>query len=87
MTDIIVDTSVTMEGGYHPALIQSGPFKGTAFVVQDISISENGRVEFQYSVVRGDIMVNQQREFEQVVQNYIEACIKQIRAEDTDLDH
>ena len=87
MTNIIVDTSVTMEGGYHPALIQSGPFKGTAFVVQDITISEDGRAEFQYSVVRGDIMVSQQREFEQVVQTYIEECIKQIRAEDSNLDH
>ena len=59
MTDIVIDTSVTMEGGFHPALIQSGPFKGTAFVVLDISIEEKtGKVDFQYSVVRGDIMVS-----------------------------
>lgn len=88
MTNIIVDTSVTMEGGFHPALIKSGPFTGTAFVIQDVQIDENtGRIDFQYNVVRGDIMVHQQREFEEVVQKYVKDCIQQIIQEDSNLDH
>jgi len=78
MTEIVIDTSVTMEGGFHPALIKSGPFTGTAFVILDLSIDENSKIIYQYSIVRGDIMDNRLPELEQIIQTYIQQSLKNI---------
>jgi hexokinase len=82
MANIVIDKSVTIGGGYHPAIITDGVFKGTAFVVQDITIDENGKVEFQYSIVRGDIMDHQRQELDEIIFGYIKDMLKVIMNED-----
>lgn len=78
MTNITVDTSRTMEGGYHPALITEGPFKGVSFVVQDMELLDDGMLSFQYTLVSGDIMLEQQQAFEAVITDYIQQAINEL---------
>jgi hypothetical protein len=87
MNNIQVDTSITYEGGFHPAIISDGEFKGVAFIVNKFDINDEGMVSFEYNIVKGDIKLNQQDSFEKILKNYIKETLEQIIKEDNNLDH